>query len=530
MSSPGDRQPATADLSDQEKALSVDDSPDAPIDIEHAAVADDPREWSFFQKSVVLFIVASASLIAGLASNIYNPAINQIIQELHATSGEISLSLSLFILFQGVVPLLWSALSELRGRKIVYVTSIAISVVGCIVAAEAHSIGVLIGMRCLQAVGSSAVMAIGAATLADIYEPAERGKMMGIYYAAPQLGPSLGPIVGGVLTQLLSWRATFWFLVIFMSCTLVMFTFFFRDTYRRERSLVYQAVLRRNLKQRARLWNSSKSSSKTEVCPEEDKKAPLPLVTEANLDITETSSPPSPTLEVRMSIRDVNPFPTQILLLRRWNNVVILIASGLLWGYAYTVLYTCALTLENDYHYNSLKTGLVLLAYGIGCMAGSILGGRWSDHVLRRMKEKNGGRMHPEMRLEATKCIMPFFPISAIAYGWLAEKHVHIAAVCVALFFSGFFSIWIYSSTLAYIVDANNGRSSSAVATNSCFRGTTAFVFAEIAVPLRNAMGEGGLYSLWTGLIIICEILVLLVLYKGGAWREKGEARERARA
>ena len=43
----------------------------------------------------------------------------------------------------------------------------------------------------------------------------------------------------------------------------------------------------------------------------------------------------------------------------------------------------------------------------------------------------------------------------------------------------------IYSSTLAYIVDANVGRSSSAVALNSCFRGSLGFVAAEIAVPLQ---------------------------------------------
>ena len=49
---------------------------------------------------------------------------------------------------------------------------------------------------------ASAVLAIGAATLADIFEPRERGTMMGIYYAAPLLGPSLGPIAGGILTQL----------------------------------------------------------------------------------------------------------------------------------------------------------------------------------------------------------------------------------------------------------------------------------------------------------------------------------------
>ena len=91
---------------------------------------------------------------------------------------------------------------------------------------------------------SSAVIALGAATLADIYEPAQRGTMMGIYYSAPLLGPSLGPILGGALTQAFSWRATFWFLAIFVGLCFLSFIPF-RDTFRRERSLTYQAALRR---------------------------------------------------------------------------------------------------------------------------------------------------------------------------------------------------------------------------------------------------------------------------------------------
>ena len=44
---------------------------------------------------------------------------------------------------------------------------------------------------------------------------------------------------------------------------------------------------------------------------------------------------------------------------------------------------------------------------------------------------------------------------------------------------------WSYSSTLAYLVDANNGRSSTVVALNSVFRGVFAFVAIEITVPLQ---------------------------------------------
>lgn len=59
----------------------------------------------------------------------------------------------------------------------------------------------LILMRLVQAIGSSAVLSVGAGSLADMYEKHERGAKMGLYYGVPLLGPSLGPLIGGILTN-----------------------------------------------------------------------------------------------------------------------------------------------------------------------------------------------------------------------------------------------------------------------------------------------------------------------------------------
>jgi hypothetical protein len=149
------------------------------------------------------------------------------------------------------------------------------------------------------------------------------------------------------------------------------------------------------------------------------------------------------------------------------------------------------------------------------------------------------------MRLESTKPAMVFLPLSVIAYAWLAQERVHVASLCIALFFIGFFTTyvnphylafppdmthdfrWIYSSTVAYLVDANPGRSSAAVATNSCFRGVAAFAFTEAAVPMQDSLGDGGLYTFWAGILVLCELTILLVHLRGGAWREAADEREK---
>jgi len=51
---------------------------------------------------------------------------------------------------------------------------------------------VLIGMRCLQAIGSSAVISVGAGSLADMYEVHERGQKVGL---SSSLSAHLRPIL-----------------------------------------------------------------------------------------------------------------------------------------------------------------------------------------------------------------------------------------------------------------------------------------------------------------------------------------------
>lgn len=224
-------------------------------------------------------------------------------------------------------------------------------------------------------------MALGAATLADIYEPHERGTMMGIYYrsvplehqnstvfeecspyvvpSAPLLGPSLGPILGGVLTQAFNWRATFWFIAAFVGACFLLFIPF-KDTYRRQRSLTYQAALKR--RRAIMSAKGSETSSVTQVAaisravtpgPENFKEkgaGPFPPGTDMDADaekdaiatlardrdlekqqfparmpVTDMDEEEG---DVKLTLADVNPAKPIMYVLRRMNNLTILVASG----------------------------------------------------------------------------------------------------------------------------------------------------------------------------------------------------------
>lgn len=173
---------------------------------------------------------------------------------------------------------------------------------------------------------------------------------MGIYYAAPLLGPSMGPLLGGILTELFNWRATFWFLVIFGVVSMISFVLF-KDTFRRERSLAYQAALQRT---RDQLERGEKRKRGTDSAPEsqiqtvvetmevqlDEPKAKAndngqpALVSTSLTHAVEKSEAQRATerfgvQDIKLSFKDINPITPWFLILRRRNNVAILCASGM---------------------------------------------------------------------------------------------------------------------------------------------------------------------------------------------------------
>lgn len=88
---------------------------------------------------------------------------------------------------------------------------------------------------------------------------------------------------------------------------------------------------------------------------------------------------------------------------------------------------------------------------------------RYSDFILKRLTKKNNGVREPEMRISSTYPAMPFLPAAYLIYAWTVEKKTSVAGPAVALAIGGISQLWVYSSTLAYLVDANPGYASTVI-------------------------------------------------------------------
>ena len=131
------------------------------------------------------------------------------------------------------------------------------------------------------------------------------------------------------MTTGFNWRAIFWFLSIISSVTCLAFLLFFNDTFRQERSLTYQILLKQQLKNTSMLVphdvEALKHSPQSSIKDARNVTEKHSSESFAMNNVTQ-STIPSPV--VKLSLKEVNPFKPLVLVLRRGNNVVILFASG----------------------------------------------------------------------------------------------------------------------------------------------------------------------------------------------------------
>ncbi|SGZ23856.1 BQ5605_C023g09647 [Microbotryum silenes-dioicae] len=559
--------------------------PAEQLDIEHLEVTNDPRAWSTKRKNLILVCIAYNAAGGLLSSSIYFPALKSLQTDLNASDSLVAASVSLFILGQGVTPVFWSALSEIKGRKTCYITAIIIYLVATTVCSRADKIGVFVAMRLLQSLGSGAPLSLGAGTLSDIFDVHERGTKIGFFYGVPLLAPSLGPLLGGALAEAGSWRTTFYFLIgvsgkgrldqlpgwcteldpcrvdpqygviCLMTMIWLSVTAYFNlkgkasetdltpwsaasscspETFRRERSLAWRLAMKRarahakadRLKAEGALPKSdtlplTRGPPQTSFAPG-PQRSNGPTATPTLARVMTALSGRSGDDNVKIHLRDINPFAATGAVLTQKYNFISIAFSGLLFASTYCITFTISRTFAAaPYNYSAVKTGLVLLCLGTGNFIGSVLGGRYSDYVFNKLKAKSGGKGSPEMRIKSTRLAMVLVPCFYILYAWTVQKRTNAAGPLVALLFLGISIMVLYSSLLSYIVDANPGRSSSAVACNSLFRGVLACIASQVAEPIIGHIGNGWFYTGFAVILTVGSVALLYVGANGQRWRER---------
>jgi DHA2 family multidrug resistance protein len=159
---------------------------------------------------MITLAVMSATLIQVLDTTIVNVALPHMAGELGATTDQISWVLTSYLVSSAIVMPLTGYFADTLGRKKFLLISITGFVAASALCGIAQNLVQIVGFRLLQGVFGAALVPLSQAIMTDAYPLEERGKAMAIWGLGVMVGPVLGPTLGGWLTDVASWRWTFY--------------------------------------------------------------------------------------------------------------------------------------------------------------------------------------------------------------------------------------------------------------------------------------------------------------------------------
>lgn len=105
---------------------------------------------------------------------------------------------------------IYGKLADLHGRKRVFIGGTAIFVAGSALCGTAQSMEQLILFRAIQGIGAGAVQPVTLTIIGDLFDLAERARLMGVYSALWGIAGLSGPAIGGFITDQWHWRWVFY--------------------------------------------------------------------------------------------------------------------------------------------------------------------------------------------------------------------------------------------------------------------------------------------------------------------------------
>ncbi|NJM07479.1 Bcr/CflA family multidrug efflux MFS transporter [Candidatus Gracilibacteria bacterium] len=187
--------------------------------------------------NAVLLIITLGILTATgpFSIDMYLPGLPAIVNEFNADASTVGLTLSLFFIGLAVGQAFYGPLSDRFGRKRPLLIGFAVYTLASVACALTPSLGGLIAMRLLQALGGCAGVVIARSAVRDRFEQREAAGVFSWLVLVTGVAPITAPIIGGQVIAAFGWRAIFWVLAVFGLICLTLTLWVLPETLPRER-------------------------------------------------------------------------------------------------------------------------------------------------------------------------------------------------------------------------------------------------------------------------------------------------------
>nr|QFR37183.1 MFS transporter [Cyberlindnera americana] len=430
----------------------------AALDWDSPSDKDNPKNWPQWKRWSATMVTAGICLEVTFGSSLYVCGVPDLMVKL-GVSQELAISgLSFYMLGLAFGPAVAAPISELFGRRVVYITSLPISMLLTMGVGLSTKIREILVLRFFAGFFASPAMAIAGGTIADIWEFEMMGLAMAGFCLAPFMGPVLGPVIGGFVAENKGWKWTMWVNLMFAGVILfpVLLT---PETYK-------PVILHKRAKKRG------VKLQKSEVSGVEFFKVMFTV-----------------TLMTPMKMLFTEPIVMVF-------SIYIAFIFAVLFGFfeAYPIIFRELYGMELG------VSGLTFLGIMVGFMVGVVFY-ICMDRFVWFKKNADGSRGPrdeqgnlkfdpPESRLILAKVGAVVLPPSLFWLGWSSRLSVHWICPVIAGVPFGFGLILIFFCTMIYFSMSYPPLSlASALAANNLFRYIMASVFPLFTVQMYDRLG-----------------------------------------
>jgi multidrug resistance protein len=406
-----------------------------------------------------------------------------------------------------IAPMALAPLSEINGRRPVFIASGVLFVICQLCSGLTQSYAGMLVVRFLVGVGGSTFSTLVGGIVADIYHAKDRNTPMALFSGSALFGTGFGPLICGFVAQNTSWRWIFYLQAIADGIMVVVIIIIFKET----RGSV---LLSRKAKALNAYYEAREAAGYHGFKMHSLDKAHSIVSERIRWKVKADEERASLTKMIRISL--YRPFH---LLLTEPVVFFFSLWVAFSWAVLYLTLAAIPLVFQNNHGFSLQQANAVFSAMCIASIFSTFLA------IYQEKIAKKYGKLSntPEGRLYFACVESAAMPLGLFLFGWTSFSSVNWIVPSISIGIATVGIYMIYLSVFNYLADTYHVYSSSALAAQSFCRNMLGGVFPLITTQMYNRLGYGPASSLLGSIGTLLTVVPWILVFYGPRIRARSK-------